>query len=263
MTSDNGFRITPRLVLGLFVVVVGVLFLMRELGIYHSDEIYQYWPLILIAIGLTQILNWGRVGEYCGSGWCGTSGGYVFSVALVGLGVWLLLNNMGIVDVEPWVFVWPLILILVGLSLVLGSRRSRSFEPRIDGETLGGDSAQNRSSGSRAAGPSQVSAFCLMSGSERKVNTADFRGADLTAIMGGCSLDLTQAGMTGDGAVIEVFALMGAVEIKVPRDWSVESKVLPLLGAVADETQPEAARQGAPRLLIKGSAIMGAVEISN
>jgi hypothetical protein len=238
MSEGSGFRITPRLILGLFVVAVGVLFLLGELNIYHGEELYKYWPVILIAIGLTQLLS--RNSTCCGER---CRGGVVFPLFIVGIGVWLLLNNLDIVAVSPWDYFWPMVFILAGLGLIFGSRRRRA-DTGVDGAA-------------------QVSSFCLLSGSDRKVNAADFRSADLTAIMGGCSLDLSQAGITSGPAEIEVFALMGGIDIKVPPHWSIESKVLPLFGAVSDETRPETAREGGPRLLIRGSAIMGGVEITN
>ena len=48
----------------------------------------------------------------------------------------------------------------------------------------------------------------------------------------------------------------------MPEDWAVESRVTPLLGGVEDKTRPP---QGATRarLLLRGFAIMGGVEIKN
>ncbi len=82
-----------------------------------------------------------------------------------------------------------------------------------------------------------VSAMAILSGVNRGNNSRAFRGGDLTAIMGGCDIDLRQAAINGD-AVIDVFAVWGGIEIRVPEDWSVVFHVTPLLGGVEDKTRP-------------------------
>jgi predicted membrane protein len=79
--------------------------------------------------------------------------------------------------------------------------------------------------------------------------------------MGGCELDLRHAAIDGE-AVIEIFALWGGIEIRVPEDWTVVSRVTPLLGGVDDTTRPpqSASRH---RLVVRGFVVMAGVEIKN
>ena len=51
--------------------------------------------------------------------------------------------------------------------------------------------------------------------------------------MGGCEIDLRHASIDGE-AVIDIFALWGGVELRVPPDWTVVSRVTPILGGVDD-----------------------------
>jgi hypothetical protein len=108
---------------------------------------------------------------------------------------------------------------------------------------------------------STLSAMAILGGVSRGNNSRAFRGADLLAIMGGCQLDLRQAAINGE-AVIEVFVMWGGIEIRVPEDWTVSSRIVPLMGGVEDKTRPP---QGATahRLILRGFAIMGGVEIKN
>ena len=47
--------------------------------------------------------------------------------------------------------------------------------------------------------------------------------------MGGCEIDLRQAAIDGE-AVIDVFAIWGGIEIRVPEDWTVVGRVTPAHG---------------------------------
>jgi hypothetical protein len=56
-----------------------------------------------------------------------------------------------------------------------------------------------------------------------------------------------------------VFAMWGGIEIIVPPDWAVTTKVVPVLGGVEDRsTGTQAARH---HLIVKGAVVMGGVEI--
>jgi hypothetical protein len=105
--------------------------------------------------------------------------------------------------------------------------------------------------------------FAMMSGVRRQV-TGGFAGGEATAIMGGVELDLRYSAMDGDEVIIDTFALWGGIEIWVPAHWEIVSQGLPLMGAFEDKTHI-VTHAGAPqpRLIVRGVAIMGGVEIKN
>jgi hypothetical protein len=80
-------------------------------------------------------------------------------------------------------------------------------------------------------------------------------------MMGGCEIDLRHASIGGE-AVFDVFALWGGIEIRVPPDWTVVSRITPILGGVDDKTRPP---QAASRhcLVLRGFIVMAGVEIKN
>jgi len=119
-----------------------------------------------------------------------------------------------------------------------------------------------------ADGQSQFSAMAIMGGVARRSNSQTFQGADLTAVMGGCEIDLRHASIApGTEAVIEVFAIWGGIEIKVPEDWTVVPRVFPLMGGVDDRSRAPLTSPDKPhqekRLVVRGIVIMGGVGIKN
>ena len=105
-----------------------------------------------------------------------------------------------------------------------------------------------------------LSAF--MGGCTRANASHDFQGGHLTAVLGGCELDLRRASISKGQAVIEVSAIMGGIQIKVPTDWYVSLQGTPILGGFDDKTfHPQG--ELTKRLIISGEAIMGGVDITN
>jgi hypothetical protein len=156
--------------------------------------------------------------------------------------VWLLLESMAIVTVRLW-DLWPMLLVLIGGSMVWRGMTGR------------------RDDISTADSHSTVSAVAVLAGLNRGNNSKTFHGGDLTAVLGGCQVDLRQASIEGE-AVIDVFAMWGGIEIRVPENWTVSARVTPILGGYEDKTRP-VRDATAQRLVVRGFVIMGGVEVKN
>ena len=222
--------IAPQLVMGLLIIVIGVLFTLDNLGFIEAEAYLRFWPAGLIAIGLMKL-------------WSGGRGASVPGLLFLFAGVWLLLQAMEIVTVSLW-NLWPVLLIVAGGSMVWRGINGRGYERGV----MDTDSH------------STVSAMAVLGGVNRGNNSKTFRGGDLTAVMGGCQIDLRNAAIEGD-AVIDVFAMWGGIEIKVPENWSVSGRVTPILGGYEDKTRPP--RDASQRLTVRGMVVMGGIEIKN
>ena len=223
---------TAQVVFGLMIVFVGILFTLDNLGVLEARDYLQYWPIGLVAVGLLKLWQATRDGH----GWFG---GLIFVV----IGTWMLIERIVYFTINARELM-PLILVFLGGYMVWrgfgGQRRERETD-----------------------GLASFSALAIMGGVARRSNSQAFQGADLTAVMGGCEIDLRQASIAaGTEAVIEVFTFWGGIDIKVPDDWTVVTRAIPLMGGVDDKTR---APQGATgkRLLIRGIVIMGGVTIKN
>jgi predicted membrane protein len=104
------------------------------------------------------------------------------------------------------------------------------------------------------------SSTAILGGIERQNSSSAFRGAEASAFMGGVNLDFRDATMEGNEAKIEVSAIMGGVEIRIPRSWTVVNRVSPVMGGVTDHTH---SKDGNQRLVIEGTVLMGGLDIKN
>jgi hypothetical protein len=76
---------------------------------------------------------------------------------------------------------------------------------------------------------------------------------------------LTGTTLDGSEAVIEATALFGGIKIIVPYGWRIVTHGSQLFGAYVNKTRPpqSAAAESAPRLLVKGFALFGGVEVTH
>ena len=232
-------RITSQVVFGLTLVAAGIIFTLDNLDIIDARDYIRLWPAVFVGVGALKLWHATRDGR----GWFG-------GLFFLCLGSWMLLNRIIYFRFSPREF-FPMILVFLGGYLVWrgfgGTRKLQS---------------------STADGHSQFSAFAIMGGMSRRSTSQAFQGADLTAVMGGCEIDLRHASIApGTEAVIEVFAFWGGIDIKVPEDWTVVSRVFPLMGGVEDRTRAPQNYPDKPlqqkRLIVRGIVVMGGVSMKN
>lgn len=235
MDAEQKFRLSPQLVLGLLVIVVGIIFTLDNFGYIYADKFLRFWPLGLMAIGVAKIAQ--------ANSSPGRLAGFVF---LLG-GALLLLDSLSEGDFDPFRY-WPLILIFIGGLLVWQALTQSSDEPEereLDAN-------------------SYVRSLVILGGVERANHSSDFRGGELTTVMAGCEIDLRKASIRADQAVLNVFAMWGGIGIRVPEEWTVILEGYPILGGIVDKTRPSRDAEVRPqRLIIRGMAIMGGVEVKN
>jgi predicted membrane protein len=90
-----------------------------------------------------------------------------------------------------------------------------------------------------------------------------FRHASLTAVLGGVTLDLSEATPATTGAVIDATTILGGVTILVPRGWIVEVRGIPVLGGWDDTTDRSAIGSGAPRVEVRALVALGGLEVKH
>jgi hypothetical protein len=227
---DAGLSPWPRVAIGLGVLGIGLIELLDNLGLIEDRQVYPwFWPVALGTVSLAFLV--GRRG-HPSQAW-----GWMFGVFAVLAAIHSLRFDL---PFEPWNLFWPVVLLAAGFAVV---RQALSGPRPVDGDD-----------------GSTVSSFALMAGIERTNRSSAFRGGHLSAIMGGVELDLSSAELAPGGAVLEIFAMWGGIEIKVPEGWQIDLRVFPLMGGVEDRSRPDGRPDG-PRLTIRGVVVMAGGEV--
>lgn len=215
----------------------------------------------------------------------------VIGLCVAIVGVALTAENLGVMDAGRILGLWPLVVVVVGLTMF---RRAADDRARwwagfvvvaglwlTAGRVFGlpvrlsvlfpiglvalGVMMVRRASGlvsgsgpASAGGDQAISDFAFWSGVERRVTSQLFRRADVTAVMGGIEMDFRPAAINGD-AVIDVFVVMGGLEIRVPPDWTVSNQIVAVMGGAVDKST--GVPDGRHRLVLRGFVLMGGVEV--
>ncbi|OYU45028.1 MAG: hypothetical protein CFE44_09665, partial [Burkholderiales bacterium PBB4] len=227
----NPRRAQTRIVLGGFVVLVGLLALADNLFNFNTRQVLQFWPVVFMLIGAMKLSQTRH------------AGGYLVGIGFLAAGVLMTLNNLEIISfrLRDW---WPVLVIVAGLGMMFKEPLRRRFDGLQQDGAVTSETV------------SDLQATAIMSGHNLSVVSQDVRQGELTAVMGGVEVDLRQASMQSS-AILRVMAVMGGIEIKVPADWAVECRATVFLGGVEDKTVPPA--QADKRLIIEGLVMMGGV----
>lgn len=213
-----------RLFFGVVIVSFGVVLLLGNTGaIDAGDVIGTWWPLVLILAGAVTF--------------AANPGHWPVATIVVAVGGAFLLSNLDIVDVGSLII--PAVLIFVGLMVIFGRGMRSSAET--------GD---------------RINSFNVFSGSELSSRSARFEGGSVSAVFGGAEIDLRQARLASD-ATLDVFAVFGGVEMRVPSDWHVAVKGFPLFGGIDNVSAKETLPPDAPTLSINATVLFGGLEIKH
>jgi hypothetical protein len=251
--NHNGPALWP----GLILVSLGAGLLARELGwLPPQVRVLDFWPLFVVLIGISVLLRANGVVSA------------LIALAFIGTGAVLLAGNLGFLAMSVTRF-WPVLLLLLGLrALFRGGRGPGRREP--DGPPSFGSDGSPRDDWSfgdpelsQATDQDRLNRQYTCAGAQIRIESQAWRGGELGVTAGGVELDLRQAQLDPEGAVLVLRVLMGGVEIRVPDTWQVHCDVTPLFGGADDSTRSTQGATSAPRLRIVGKVTLGGVNIQN
>jgi predicted membrane protein len=220
-----------RLLLGLTVVTVGVLFLLDSADVLDAGQaIDDYWPLLLVAAGALTLFE--RPPSLL-RGWL-----------LIAAGAVLVLFSADLLSENAWNYVWPAAIILAGVVIV--ARWAGRAIPKA------------------ASGEDVVRATAVFGGPKLVSTAQHFQGAWLTAFFGGITLDLRGARPAPEGASVNATAAFGGIDILVPKGWRISVRSTPIFGGLEDKTDhSEPPAPDAPILHVDALSVFGGVEIKH
>jgi len=225
-TTTTVTRKSPNLLVGIFLVLLGVLWLLDEMNIYIPSWIVS-WQMFLIALGVIFGVQ--------------SSFRNPTSYILILIGGAFLLADYFDLPIDFWSFFWPAILIIIGIAIMLKPRqRWKHYQKDID-----------YTEEQTAHSPDTIRVNAILNGSNKNVVSQNFKGGTINSIMGGVEINFSRADIESK-ALIELSIIMGGLKMIVPPDWQVETEADIFMGSLEEDAKV---------FVLTGSVIMGGVEI--
>ena len=220
----------------------------------------------------------------------------LIGLVLLAAGALFLLDNLTIWEF-PWGRLWPVILIVVGLSNLIRRNCSRwvgslitvlgvlflldtldiwgfrmsdiwRFWPVLlllvgAKILLGGKRARSRRSPEQRStgdsGSGELNITCVFGGTEQRVTSPGFSGGQATAVFGSADIDLRHTTLADGGATIDLTVLFGSTKLRIPNSWAVDVRTTNLLGGMEDKRTLSSPGAAGEGVTVTGFCMFGSI----
>lgn len=207
---------------GIVLIVVGILFLGRNMNWWNFSIFFEgWWTLFLIVPSIISLVRKESMGT---------------SFLILVLGVLMLLASQNVID---WSTIWkvflPIIIMVVGLSIIFGNRKVKTKKVKENAKEY----------------------VVIFSGVDEMIGKieSDFK---VTSVFGGVELDMRDVKLEED-LVIDCFTLFGGIDIRLPQGVKVEINGLPIFGGV--ESKYRNNDEAKVTIYINHTTIFGGVDL--
>lgn len=221
---------TRNILWGIVLVTLGIIFGLNALEITNIDVFFDgWWTLFIIVPCFIDLFNdKDKIGNIIG---------------LI-IGIVLLLCSQDLFEFElVWKLMIPTILVIIGLSFIFKDAINSKVRKEI-----------------KKLNKNETNEYCATFGGQ-KVNfdNEEFKGCTLSAVFGGVDCDLRDTIIKED-TVINVCAVFGGVDIKVPKGVNIKVTSTPLFGGVTNKVK-NSKEQDTKTIYINATCIFGGVDI--
>lgn len=212
---------------GIVLIALGLIFGLNALGITDINIFFEgWWTLIIIIPSLISLIQ-------------GKS--RTWSVIWLIVGIVLLLCARDILSFElVRKLIIPIILVIVGLSLIFKDYFTKKVEEKIKTEV--------------------ESDYCSTFSSQKvRYENKEFKGANVDAVFGSIDLDLANATVSAD-QVINASSIFGGIEITIPENINIKTKSTSIFGGVNNKAK-RSFNENLPTIYINGFCMFGGVTV--
>ncbi|WP_315116279.1 LiaF transmembrane domain-containing protein [uncultured Clostridium sp.] len=227
-----------KVTIGILFILFGLVTLLQQFNIFYFGNIFStWWPIIIIAVGINKLTSKNE----------SKTSGVIFLV----VGAFLQLKTLNIITVSIWRIIWPAIFIFIGFNMLLSKEK---YVKDFHGNSVNDD---------------VVDYVNIFSALENRNFSQNFKGGSIVAVFGGVTIDLRDAELAPEGAILDMTTAFGGIELIVPTHWKVIVTGVPIFGGWSNKTQSDQLGNNddflsvQPVLRVKCVAAFGGIDIKN
>jgi predicted membrane protein len=224
------------IVFGLFVIFFGLLALANSvLGWSFHVTFSEFWALVIVALSIVSFIH---------------RGFHFWNVMFFIIGLWVFLRDFpfffGRIEFSALI---AILIILLGLWIIIKAAFHPHSSYNPDGKAVNPDNSD------------YVDYNTIFSDNNTANSSKSFKGGHVSSVFGRAFVDLSQVEIQGN-AVLEVSAVFGTLEVRMPRNIPYRTDVTPVFGSFLNNAPTLLPYEGAPYILIKGAAVFGSCILS-
>lgn len=216
---------------GLGFIIVGILVLVNALGIIEINVFFKgWWTLFIIVPCFVNIFK---------------DNDKTASIIGTVFGILLLLAMRDVINFDLlWKILLPLVLIIIGLSLIFKDKVSDKVKDEI--KKLNKNSKDEYTA--------------TFSGQDLNFDDEEFKGCELNAIFGGIKCDIKNAKLKDD-VVINASSIFGGITLYVSKDVNVKVVSNSIFGGVSGNYNKNKNDKKGKTIYVNATCLFGGVEI--
>lgn len=215
---------------GLVLIILGIIILINALGIFDINVFFKgWWTLFIIVPCFINIFkDDDKTGSIIGT---------VF-------GILLLLAVRDVIDFDLlWKILLPLILIIIGISLIFKDKITDSEKKELK----------------KLNNSKKIEYTSTFSEQNLNFDDEEFKNTELNAIFGGIKCDIRKSKIK-DNVVINASAIFGGITIYVPKDVNVKVVSNSIFGGVSGNNKNKVDKKN-KTIYINATCLFGGVDI--
>jgi predicted membrane protein len=198
--------------LGIFIILIGLLFLARTFDLPIPHWVTS-WPMFIIAVGL-----------FIGIG--NKFKDWTWAI-VVGFGTFFLVDKIAGYDVRMSSVVFPAILIAVGIRMLKKNRPVKVHQF----DEASGNFTELRNDESL---DDRLELIAVFAGNKKIMVSKNFKGGETVSVFGGNEINLSKCDINGR-VQLEIVQVFGGTKLIVPSNWRIQSEIVSVFGGFDDK----------------------------
>ena len=217
-------------VIGVLLILFGIGYLLNAFNLFDFSIgrfFYLWYPVLIILLGIHFISN----------------KKFVFGGIVSVFGLLLQLDRLKILDINVWKLVFPFALVGIGFNIIF--KKDKSSRRKLNDYNVDKNFEINN----------------VFSSDERNVNSASLERGEVFTLFGSATVDMSNSIISENNFNLELTAIFGSIDIRLPEDCRIEFKGTPIFGSIDDRTRANPI--STKKVILDCTCVFGGIDIRN